>query len=204
MNVLSISDDAIENFDPNEILDYFLKHSIESLDIYAPLVTRKVRRNSNIRVTAELKNNCRERDLFYKRAKRTGDQNLLKLYKLKRKQIKIKLNAARENYLKYELTNLPCGQSIWCKLKRLGLIKSNFSPPLRYFDSPVLNEFYTKIVRKHAPCDILFLNSLAQNYASKVGCIYNWSQIDIVDVTKALQLTLQKSKGRSPDGLRLG
>ncbi|CAG5078932.1 Protein of unknown function, partial [Cotesia congregata] len=195
--ILKCSDDFINNSDPNELLEYFLKNVLDTLDVYAPIVTRKITRNSNTWITNELKEKCRERDAIYKRAKRSGDSNLLKLFKLKRKELKSKLNMARENYLKNELTNLPTGHTVWIKLKRLGLIKSNPSSPLNYFDSSALNEFYANIVRRHPPCDTSFLDTLPLLYTSKVRCSFNWTPIDIVDVTKALHLTLSKSKGKN-------
>ncbi|CAD6239348.1 GSCOCG00012552001-RA-CDS, partial [Cotesia congregata] len=88
-------------------------------------------------------------------------------------------------------------------LNHLELIKTNSTSPLNYFDNTLLNEHFANIVRKHPPCDVDFLKSIPLLYHSKVDCTFKWHQIDIVDVTKALHLTLQKSKGKSPDGLNL-
>ncbi|CAG5100345.1 Protein of unknown function [Cotesia congregata] len=49
-------------------------------------------------------------------------------------------------------------------------------------------------LRRHPACDPEFVQSLESVYKSQVTCSFNWSKIDIVDVTKALQITLGKSK----------
>ncbi|CAD6216503.1 GSCOCG00011342001-RA-CDS [Cotesia congregata] len=200
---LKLDDIIIKNSDPNKLLDLFLSRVLEILNKYAPEITIKVTGNSNSWITKELKYKCHERDSLYKRAKRTKNQDLLALYKDMRKKLKLELNNARESYLKSQLTTVSPGKTIWNKLKRLGLIKTKQTSPLNYFDASLLNEHYANIVRKHPPCDIHFVNSLSSLYHKKVECSFKWHQIDIVDVTKALHLTLQKTKGKSPDGLNL-
>ncbi|CAG5090605.1 Protein of unknown function [Cotesia congregata] len=193
----------IKNSDLNELLELFLNRVLKILDEYAPEVTFKVTGNSNSWITRDLKNKCHDRDILYKRARRTKDPNLLAIYKDMRKKLKIELNQARENYLKTHLATISPGKTIWSKLKHLELIKTNSTSPLNYFDNTLLNEHFANIVRKHPPCDVDFLKSIPLLYHSKVDCTFKWHQIDIVDVTKALHLTLQKSKGKSPDGLNL-
>ncbi|CAG5083524.1 Protein of unknown function, partial [Cotesia congregata] len=173
------------------------------LTLYAPLLTRKTSRPSNPWFTRELKLKCKERDKLYKLAKKYRDQNLLARYRLIRKALKIQLNSAREDYLKTALLSNSPGSSVWSKLKHLGLTNSNSSSPLNFFDPLELNEFYANIVRRHPSCENEFLASLHLESTRQVECSFNWSEIDIVDVTKAVQLTLAKSKGKSPDGLDL-
>ncbi|CAG5102804.1 Protein of unknown function [Cotesia congregata] len=112
------------------------------------------------------------------------------------------LTFARESYLKSALSSLPYGSTVWSKLRNLGLTKSNSSSPLNFFDARELNEYYANIVRKHATTSKEFLNSLPTCYQRQVESSFHWQKID-VDVTKVLQSTLSKSKGKSPDGLDL-
>lgn len=203
MNSLRVENSVLENSDPNNSLSIFKTEVLSSLDLHAPLLTRKVSRRSNPWFTKELKAKCKERDEIYKRAKRNQDHTLLALFKLKRKELKVEVNYLREEFLKTALSNLPYGSTVWSKLEHLGLIKSNSSSPLNFFDALELNEYYAENVRKHLPCCIDFVNSLAVNYTRQVDCLFNWSKIDIVDVTNALHLTLSKSRGKSPDGLEL-
>ncbi|XP_044597348.1 uncharacterized protein LOC123273929 [Cotesia glomerata] len=135
-----------EEADPNDLTSYFNKSIIASLNNFAPLTEKKLKRPNNPWLTNALRREFRERDTLYKRARRTGDQNLLRLYKMKRKDLKNKLNIARDIYFKTILEN-------------------------------------------------------SSQKSNKSSSLLNWKQIDIVDVTKNLQLTLQKSKGKSPDGL---
>ncbi|CAG5096865.1 Protein of unknown function [Cotesia congregata] len=120
-----------------------------------------------------------------------------------RKELKHEISRARENYLKNSLSNLSYGTQIWSKLKHLGLVKRTTSSPLNHFEPSDLNEHFAAMVRRHPACDQQFVNSLFQLHKSKVNSSFTWTEIDIVDVTKALHLTLQKSKGNSPDGLDL-
>ncbi|XP_044575217.1 uncharacterized protein LOC123259023 [Cotesia glomerata] len=203
MNSLKIDSTVLENSNPDELLNIFKSGVLSSLDLFAPIFTRKVTRVNNPWFTKELKVKCKERDEIYKKARRNRDPNLLALFRQKRKELKSELNHAREEYLKAALSNLPHNSTVWSKLKHLGLIRSNPSSPLNFFDACELNEYYADIVRKHPPCDANFTNILPIEYSKKVDCSFNWNRIDIVDVTKALHLTLSKSKGKSPDGLDL-
>ncbi|XP_044585968.1 uncharacterized protein LOC123266005 [Cotesia glomerata] len=203
MNTLRIDNAVLENSDPNELLIIFKSGVLSSLDLFAPEITKKIVRHGNPWFTKELKMKCKERDEIYKKARRTRDLNLLALFRIKRKKLKTELNHAREEYLKTILSNLSYGSSIWSKLKHLGLIKSNPSLPLNFFDALELNEYYANIGRKHPSCDRNFVDFLPENHSRLVECLFNWTKIDIVDVTKALHLTLSKSKGKSPDGLDL-
>lgn len=83
------------------------------------------------------------------------------------------------------------------------MIKSNLSSPLNDFDGLELNNYYANIVKRHPLCIRYFLNSLPTNYTRQVNSQFNWSKIDIVDVIKALHVTLAKSKRKCPDGLDL-
>ncbi|CAG5093309.1 Protein of unknown function, partial [Cotesia congregata] len=192
VNALCLGFDVLNNIDPNELLEFFLKGVLDALDDYAPVVKCKINGNSNCWITRDLKNKCRECDKLYKLAKRTGDQIMLKHFRIRRKELKIELNHARETYLKNALVNLPTGRTVWSGLKHLGLIKGKQSSPLNYFDPNVLNDYYAIIVRQHEPCNVEFLDSLFTLYSSKVHCSFDWSMVDIVDVTKALNWTAER------------
>ncbi|XP_057333978.1 uncharacterized protein LOC130673083 [Microplitis mediator] len=202
-NSLKIDNSVLEKSDPNELLSIFKSNELALLDQHAPNHTKNISRRSNPWFTKELKNKCKERDELYKRAKRNHDQTLLTQYKIKRKYVKAEIAQVREFYLKTALYNLPFGFSVWGKLKHLGLTKTNPSSPLNFFDALELNEYYASIVRKHPAVNSEFLDSLPISFQRQVDCSFHWEKIDIVDVTKALQLTLMKSKGNSPDGLDL-
>lgn len=200
---LNVGNRLLSNTNPNDLLKIFQTNVLTTLDEFAPLCTRKVTRPPNPWLTRELKTKCKERDALYKRAKRTGNANLLSQFKIRRKELKLELNIARENYLKNALTNLPHGTTVWSKLKHLGLVKKSTSSPLNHFEAEELNNYYASIVRRHPSCNIEIVNSLLSSVNSQVNCSFEWSKIDIVEVTKALHLTLQKSKGKSPDGIDL-
>ncbi|XP_074096374.1 uncharacterized protein LOC141525708 [Cotesia typhae] len=203
MQSLNIDKEILKKSDPNDLLHFFHSNIIASLDEFAPLQSRKVVKAPNPWMSNELKEKCKNRDFIYKRAKRNNDIKLLRVYRSIRKQLKMEINSARENYLQNVLTNLPQGINIWGKLKHLGLLKRSDSSPLKYFNASDLNNYFDNIVRKHPPCDLDYINSLQLLCSSQVTCSFTWSKIDIVEVTKALHLTLSKSKGKSPDGLDL-
>lgn len=200
---LNVDRNFLSNSDPDNLLELFITNVITSLDEFAPLRSRKIARAPNPWVTKELKEKCKVRDSVYKRAKRNNDTELLKYYRLLRKELKLQLNSARENYLRNELVNLPQTTNVWSKLKHLGLVNRSSSSPMNYFNATDLNVHFANTVRRHPACDLEFVQSLDSLYKSRVTCSFTWSKIDIVDVTKALQITLGKSKGKSPDGLDL-
>ncbi|XP_057329879.1 uncharacterized protein LOC130670488 [Microplitis mediator] len=198
---LNVGNSVFERLDPIKLLDLFKTEILSTLDVFAPVITKKIVRHSNPWLTKELKVKCKERDEIYKQARRNRDPNLLALYRVKRKKLKVELNRAREIYLKTALSKLPHGSTVWSKLKHLGLIKSNSSSPLNFFNASELNDYYANIVRKHPPCSNGFIDLLPLTCSRLVECSFKWSKI--VDVTKALHLTLSESKGNSPDGLDL-
>ncbi|CAG5109295.1 Protein of unknown function [Cotesia congregata] len=202
-NKLNLGCINLEDFQPNELVTYFLDSINSSLDVFAPFTTRKLRRPSCPWLTHELKREFHIRDNLYKRARRTKDANSLALYKKMRKELKVKLNLARDAYFKQILENSSQQVNIWSNLKRMGIIKAKKSSPLDHFEADDLNYFYANILRKHPSCSRNFVNSLPSHATRKVDSVFHWSLIDLVDVTKNLQITLHKSKGRSPDGFDL-
>lgn len=106
----------------------------------------------------------------------------------------------RDAYFKRVLENSP---NIWSNLKRMGIIKAKKSSPFDHFETDDLNKFYADILKKHLSCSSDFINSLLSLTVRKVTSVFRWTQIDIVDVLKNLQIVLQKSKDKSHDGLDL-
>lgn len=184
-------------------LSYLIKSVTSSLDNFAPLTERKLSRPKNRRLTNALKQEFRERDALYKRAHRTGDRELLVLYMSKKKDLKNKLNAARNDYFKQILENSSHQSSIWTNLKRMAITELKKSSPLDHFYANDLNDSYANILKKHPSCSKDFFIVIPAHATRKVNNLFNWTQIDNVGVTKNLQLTLRKSKGKSPDVLDL-
>ncbi|XP_074099260.1 uncharacterized protein LOC141527590 [Cotesia typhae] len=189
--------------DPNELLNYFMHSVTDSLDNIAPHRERILKRQVSPWITKELKAELHARDALYKQARRSRDLHLLTIYRIKRRELKSKLNNARENYFKNILEDDSQGVNIWTKLRQLGIIKSKQSSPLDYFDAERLNSFYAKTLTRHPSCTREFIIDLPIHYVVNVDCRFNWSHIDFLDVIKSLKQTLQKSKGKSPDGLDL-
>ncbi|CAG5103035.1 Protein of unknown function, partial [Cotesia congregata] len=153
MQSLKIDSELLENSNPNYLASLFHDTIIEILDEFAPIRSRKITHVPNPWVTKELKTKCKAHDTLYKRAKRNNNKDLLNLFKIKRKELKIELTKARENYLCNALSNIPAGSNVWSKLKQLGLVKGSNSSPLNFFDSRELNNHFAKIVRHHPPCN---------------------------------------------------
>lgn len=189
--------------DPNELVDYFSYSVIDSLDLFALINKRTLKRQASPWITYELKPDLHARDALYKRARRTGNSHLLTLFKIKRRELKIKLNNRRDEYLRNVLEDKSQGTKIWTELKRLGIIKGKKSSPLDHFDANKLNSFYANTLTRYPSCTREFIGDLLLHHAKVVNCSFSRSHIDIVDVTKSLKLTLHKSKGKSPDGLDL-
>ncbi|CAD6227322.1 GSCOCG00011978001-RA-CDS, partial [Cotesia congregata] len=193
----------LEDLDPNYLVSHLITSTTSALDTHAPFTTRRLTRPSSPWLTKELRTEFHQRDILYKRARRTRDTNLMILYKKMRKDLKNKLNTARDTYFKSLLENPSQNSNIWSNLKRVGFLKSKKSSPLDHLNANELNCYYANILRKHPSCTLDFIKGLPSHTVRKVDSIFNWSNVDIVEVTKNLKLTLQKSKGRSPDGLDL-
>ncbi|CAG5073918.1 Similar to gprs: Serine-enriched protein (Drosophila melanogaster) [Cotesia congregata] len=161
---LNIDRELLESLDPNTLLHLFQTNILNALDEFAPLRSRKIVRASNPWVTRELKLKCKKRDSLYKRAKRSKNIEILRQYRVLRKELKVELNRARENYLKNVLSNLPQGTNAWSKLKHLGLVKKSASSPLSYFDASDLNDHFANIVRRHPSCDPDWIDSLEYSH----------------------------------------
>ncbi|CAG5074153.1 Protein of unknown function [Cotesia congregata] len=73
---------------------------IDSLNEFAPFTERKLYRQKTPWLTKDLKLELHNRDTIYKQARRTGNLNLLSLYKKLRSELKIKICDARDNYFK--------------------------------------------------------------------------------------------------------
>lgn len=71
--------------DPNELVAYFSDSVIDTLDLFAPINKRTLKRKASPWITYELKTDLLTRDALYKRARRTRNSHLLTLYKIKRK-----------------------------------------------------------------------------------------------------------------------
>ncbi|CAG5100621.1 Protein of unknown function [Cotesia congregata] len=189
----------LEDLDPNYLVSHLITSTTSALDTHAPFTTRRLTRPSSPWLTKELRTEFHQRDILYKRARRTRDTNLMILYKKMRKDLKNKLNTARDTYFKSLLENPSQNSNIWSNLKRVGFLKSKKSSPLDHLNANELNCYYANILRKHPSCTLDFIKGLPSHTVRKVDSIFNWSNVDIVEVTKNLKLTLQKSKGRSPD-----
>ncbi|CAG5084884.1 Protein of unknown function [Cotesia congregata] len=189
---LNLANINLEDTEPNLLVTHFINSVTTSLDRFAPFITRKLTRPK-----------FRHRDNLYKRDRRTGNANLLTLYKKRRKDLKIKLKAARDAYFKQILEKATSQSNIWTSLKRMDIIKNKKFTPLDHFGAEELNKYYADIVSKHPSCSRDFIENPPSHVTRKVDSIFKWSQIDNVDVTKNLQMILSKSKGKSPDGLDL-
>lgn len=200
---LNVNNIDIDNLDPDELTSYFLTVVSNSLDKYAHFSERKISRPNSPWLIKELKNELRHRNAIYNRARRNGDQNLLKYYKKLRSELNVKRNTKRNNYFTTILAKESYGSSIWTKLKQSSIIKSKQSSPSDHFSANELNNFYATTLTRHPSCGKELVQDLPLHYIKKVDCEFRWSKIDIVDVTKSLHLTLSKSAGKSPDGLDL-
>ncbi|CAG5093112.1 Protein of unknown function [Cotesia congregata] len=190
---LCLSNINVNDTQPNDLVNHFINSVTYCLDNNAPFETRKLCRPSSPWFTNELKRDFRQRDHLYKQARRSGNANLLALYKIKRKELKTKLTLIRDAYFKQVLENSPQAD-IWSNLKRMGIIKAKKSSPLDHFEADDLNNYYADILKKHPSCSSDFINNLPNIALRKVNSIFRWTQIDIVDVLKNLQIVLQKSK----------
>lgn len=58
VNALCFGSDVLNNIDPNELLEFFLKGVLDALDDHAPVVKCKINSNSNCWIARDLKNKC--------------------------------------------------------------------------------------------------------------------------------------------------
>ncbi|CAG5102570.1 Protein of unknown function, partial [Cotesia congregata] len=189
----------IDDKDPNELTSIFLTAVIDSLNEFAPFTERKLYRQKKPWLTKDLKLELHNRDTIYKQARRTGNLNLLSLYKKLRSELKIKICDARDNYFKNVLEESAQGSDIWSKLKKLGIIKPRQSSPLDHFDANLLNNFYASTVTKYPSCDKNFVFDLPNHHTKQLYEAADKLTVDAQSVAdwareNDLQLNFNKTK----------
>ena len=107
--------------DPTQIVNLFTDNVNSIYNDIAPYKTVLLKRPSTPWITNESKLMYKQRDKLYKKAKRLESSTLLLEFRSLRRQIKEKIQAAQNNFLRQNLQNLNDSISIWRFLGKPGL-----------------------------------------------------------------------------------
>lgn len=191
----------------NSLLHAFRESTIEVLDTHAPITERIVKRQKPRWFPLDFKERCKERDKLYKQARRTTNERrkneLMILYKDKRREIKKALNDACNNY---HLNAIKCANTrseMWDVLGRLGLVGKSNDSPLSSFTSEELVNHYATANNKHPLCSSSDLEIIINSPVESSTAPFNFTHFSHAEVALTMESCLKKSKGRSPDDLPL-
>lgn len=201
---VSLSTDLLSDSSNHEVsLDNFYEGVTSALNMFAPLITREIRRPLAPWLTPDIKEQIRERDRMYKTYKRNRIPQFLLDYKRLRKQIKHLIRQAKQNYYENSLSDIRDPSKLWRFLSKLGLTASNPGSSADHFSLEELVQHYSAISSTHPPCSQEQLNQILLIPIPPDSPKFSFALTDCVEVQLALKSCLLKAKGRSPDGLPL-
>ena len=143
---------SINEYDPYSIVNLFNDNANTILNIIAPFKTVSLKRPPAPWLTSELKLLCKHRDKLYKKAKKLGSSALLHEFRSLRRQIKHKIQVARENFLRQNLLKLNDPISIWRFLRKEGLTSDKTQNATNYFNLNDLNSHFVAVSSQHPVC----------------------------------------------------
>ena len=187
--------------DTTDTVELFNEEIISCLDRHAPLVTRTIVKPFAVWLTPELKARCKERDRLYKTATRRKSKVLLAVFREERKELKILLNLARDNYIRNKIETLKDRALIWHVLEQEGLTSKKSELATKYFAAADLNRHFCSVARCHLPCSTAHLEQIINEVPSQVTSDFSFSPVSQTEVRAAFNELSTKSCGQSPDGL---
>ena len=110
---------------PNAALSYFISTLKETLNDYAPFITKKIKGKPSPWITAELTKEMNIRDQFLRKARKTNKTDDWSAYKRKRNYIKNEIQRSKRNYYKLKLEeNARKPDRFWKIIKEIYPAKS--------------------------------------------------------------------------------
>ena len=187
--------------DPNLTVNQFNDNVNSIIDIFAPYQTTVLKRPAAPWLTHELKLLCKHRDKLYKKAKRLGSPTLLLEFRTLRRQIKDKLQAARNNFLRHNLQNLKDPNSIWRFLGKAGMTSDKTQNATKYFDLNDLNSHFAAVLSQYPACSLETYQKILEVNFDNPNNVFIFQKVTQTQVLNVFNSILAKSQGNSPDNL---
>ena len=197
--VLHVNNDC----DPNSIVNLFNDNAQSILNTIPPFKTVSLKRPPAPWLTTDLKLLCKHRDKLYKKAKRLGSPQLLLEFRSLRREIKQKIQFARENFLRQNLLMLTDPISIWRFLGKAGLTSDKTQNATNYFNLNDLNSHFAAVSSQHPVCSQECFQKILELEVENPNIVFAFQKVTQSQVLNAFSTTLTKSHGNSPDNLPL-
>lgn len=128
--------------DVNVLTNSLSRSILQVFDHLAPIRSFVAKKPPVTWLTEELRGRIWDRNTLYKRAKRSNDFLSYEIYRHVRRTLNEDIKRARSEYQYNLFDNIHDSNKMWKELTRLGLVKSTFTSPLRFFTIDELNVFY--------------------------------------------------------------
>ncbi|CAB0033756.1 unnamed protein product [Trichogramma brassicae] len=161
------------------------------------------RRPSAPWMTDVLRGECRVRDRLFREAIRLGSVDLMRRYRIFRRDLKERISRARVDYLSRSLEEQPDQAAVWRLLERHGVTASRASSAVGRFTLAELNDYYRGVASVHQPCTRDQLTAVMEHTPIKVESRFSFSQVTATEINRVYGDVRRRSRGRSSDGLPL-
>ncbi|KYN11481.1 hypothetical protein ALC57_16361 [Trachymyrmex cornetzi] len=196
----------LSNIHPIELtnsLNIFYDCINETLNAHAPYITKRITHRSIPWLHSDLRTRIKIRDKLFSRAKRLRNPVLLQQYRIMRREIKYALKYAKDTYL---IDTLPLQSSpniLWSYLGKLGLTNAPSQSSLNHLSASTLNRYYSQVASSHPPCTQEALNNILSQPLPTSHPSFVLTPTNNHEVLNSLNSIMNKSRGLSPDNLRL-
>lgn len=201
LELLNITSCASES-DLNSFLALLTSAIREPLDACAPIRQMKVRRPAAPWLTSDLKLRMKQRDVAYKRARRSNSVLGFSIYRDIRNKLTADIKTAIANYYYSCLNYITDSNSMWNALTRLGLVKSNLPSPLHFFSADQLSVFYASISAGVPACTHDELTSLISE-SHYNGPSFSFSPTTVLEMYKIISTSPRLSYAAGADRVPL-
>ncbi|CAB0042379.1 unnamed protein product [Trichogramma brassicae] len=188
---------------PSDLVDSLSAAVTAELDVFAPFITRPFRRPSAPWMTDVLRSECRARDRLFREARRLGSVDLMRRYRIFRRDLKERISRARTDYLSRSLEEQPDQAAVWRLLERHGVTASRSSSAVGRFTLAELNDYNRGVASVHQPCTRDQLIAIMEHTPIEVESRFSFSQVTATEINSVYSDVRRRSRGRSSDGLPL-
>lgn len=175
---------------------------LEPLDASAPIREMKVRRPAAPWLTNDLKLRMKQRDVAYKKAKRSNSALGYFIYRDIRNKLSADIKTAIANFYYSSLSSITDSAQMWRALDRLGLVKSSLPSPLHFFTADQLSNFYASISAGVPACSHDELESIISN-AHYNGPSFSFSPTTIPEIYEIIFASPRHSYAAGADRIPL-
>lgn len=203
--VVAFHTENIHNYQPGPLLSYFNSDLIALLDKHAPLVTHP-RPKFKPWLNDHIKSLIAKRNRFYKIFKITNKSQHRDTYKLLSKQVMALDRAAEKDYHAAQFSAANKTSTIYRLLTNIGYSnkRSSAKTAVVFFAPDDIIQYIADTYSIHPPCTPAQLKQILAQHPINPNIVpFNFHEITYQETLKAFNKALLKSKGNSPDNIKL-